>query len=77
MWHPFLSTGKNSGFSLLLFAANDPIGPVPDLPSILRDQERNRSGYQRQRSPKHPAFPPPLPAEQKDPDIPPHVDDYA
>lgn len=76
MRHPFLSTGKTPDFSLLI-AANDPIGPVPDLPSIIRDQERNRSGYQRQRPTKRPAFPPPQPAEQNPPDIPPHVDDYA
>lgn len=76
MRHPFLSTRKNSGFSLLL-AANDPIGSVPDLQPTIRDPEHNRSGYQRPRPKKRPFLPTPQPVEQKNPDMPPHVDDYA
>lgn len=76
MSHPFFSIRWTSSIPILA-AANEPVGMVPDLLPVIRDSERNRSQNQRKRQKKRPEIIQPPPAEQKSPDSPRHVDDYA
>jgi hypothetical protein len=77
MLHPYLPYNETIGFHPLI-AAGDPVGSVPDLQPVIHDFERNRARNQRRQQKKHSEIPlPPPPADQKNPDTPNHVDDYA
>jgi hypothetical protein len=62
----------------LNFAADDPVGAIPDLRLVINDFERNRARRQQRQQkktpPPPPESPPPVPPG---PDVEHHVDDYA
>jgi len=65
---------EGAGFPLD-FAADDPVGAIPDLRLVINDFERNRARRQQKKSPPPPPeSPPPVPPG---PDVEHHVDDYA